>query len=212
MSSTSNTPDTSFWDRAAEKYAQRPVADVPAYERTLERTRAHLRSGDEVLEIGCGTGTTALKLADAAGSILATDLAPEMIRIAARKGVEAGARNVSFRAATVFDPEFAPQSFDAVLAFNLLHLVEDAPLALERVGALLKPGGLFISKTPCLAGRAWIFGPVIWILRRLGRAPKVMFIAEDALDRMIREQGFEIVETGRYPASTPSRFVVARKL
>ena len=49
----------------APKYAKSPIKDVPAYEYTLGRTRSYLKPTDAVLELGCGTGGTALKLADA---------------------------------------------------------------------------------------------------------------------------------------------------
>lgn len=77
--------DARFWDRAARKYAARPIAAPAEYERTLDRTRALLKSSDHVLELGCGTGTTALRLADGVERYLATDISPEMIAIANQK-------------------------------------------------------------------------------------------------------------------------------
>ena len=58
-----NAADARFWDRIARKYAADPIKDMDGYARTVDRTRHHLRSTDTVLELGCGTGTTALKLA-----------------------------------------------------------------------------------------------------------------------------------------------------
>ena len=54
-----------FWDGAAENYAKSPIRDVEAYNYTLERTRTYLSPTDKVLEVGCGTGSTALLLAGA---------------------------------------------------------------------------------------------------------------------------------------------------
>lgn len=73
--------DVRFWDRAARKYAKSKVADPGGYERTLERSRALLKPGDRVLGLGCATGTTALRIAAAVQSYLATDISPEMIAI-----------------------------------------------------------------------------------------------------------------------------------
>lgn len=205
-------PDPAFWDRAAEKYARRPVQDMAAYERTLERARAHLTPSDKVLEIGCGTGTTALKLADAAGSILATDLSGAMIDIAERKRREAGVENLRFRQATAFDASLDAGGFDAVLAFNLLHLVEDVPATARRARELLRPGGLFISKTACLGARAWLFGPLIGVMRLIGKAPRVTMLREEELEEILRAAGFELVEADNHSASPPCRFIVARRL
>ena len=65
---------TLFWDRIAPKYAKSPVRDQQAYEATLARTRSYLGAEDKVLELGCGTGSTALILADAVAEYTATDL------------------------------------------------------------------------------------------------------------------------------------------
>ena len=48
-----------FWDRMARKYAADPIADPAGYEHTLHRVQGLLNAGDRVLELGCGTGSTA---------------------------------------------------------------------------------------------------------------------------------------------------------
>jgi ubiquinone/menaquinone biosynthesis C-methylase UbiE len=78
----STASDAHFWDRTSRKYAKSKIADRAGYERTLERTRALLGPNVRVLELGCGTGTTALRLARDAQSYLATDISAEMIAIA----------------------------------------------------------------------------------------------------------------------------------
>ena len=55
------------------------------------------------------------------------------------------------RQADAFDASLVAGSFDVVMGFNLLHLVEDCPGYLARMHDLLAPGGLLIIKTPCLA-------------------------------------------------------------
>ena len=49
-----------FWDRMAKGYAKSPVKDQAAYEKKLEITRGCFPPDAEVLEFGCGTGSTAL--------------------------------------------------------------------------------------------------------------------------------------------------------
>ncbi|WP_342070622.1 hypothetical protein [Yoonia algicola] len=52
----------SFWNRVARRYAATPMRNQAAYEATLERISAHLKPTDPVLELGCGTQSTALRL------------------------------------------------------------------------------------------------------------------------------------------------------
>src|SRR5262245_14936657 len=146
-----NTKDARFWDRAARKYATDPIKDMSGYERTLDRVSQLVKSSDTVLEVGCGTGTTALRLAASVSRVFATDVSSEMIAIAREKAAAQACQNVAFSAAPIEQAPGADGTYDAVLAFNLLHLVADRPSAYAHVHRLLKPGSLFVSKTPCLS-------------------------------------------------------------
>lgn len=206
------TASAGFWDRAARGYAARPVGDPEAYRETLERTKAHLGSDRRVLEVGCGTGTTALILAPSVGRLTATDASSEMIAIAREKLSGEDPGNVEFRQAALSEAELPEGPFDAVLAFNLLHLVDDLPAALKVLRGRLAPGGLLITKTPCLGGwRAALLRPLIAAMRFFGKAPQVRFLGVAEFDRLVAEAGFRIGETGFYPERTRSRFIVARK-
>lgn len=205
------TDSTKFWDKIARKYAKRPIKDMASYDLTMERTRAHLDRGHKVLELGCGTGTTALRLADSARHILATDVSPAMIEIGQEKAQAAGTDRVSFLVAGVDDPRLTQAGTDRVLAFNLLHLLPDLNSALTRINAMLAPGGLLISKTICLGDKGRALRWLVRIMQLVGIAPYVNFITIAALETALERAGFEIIETGTFPASPPSRFVVARK-
>lgn len=207
------TGNTAFWDKMAERYAAMPIGNQEAYEQTLERVADHLNGSDSVVEIGCGTASTALALAPKVARMTATDLSGEMVRIGHEKAKAQGVDNIESLQAGSDDPRLATGAHDVVLAFSLLHLVDDLDQTLADVVGMLKPGGLFISKTPCLSSM-WYLRPVLPVLRMLGKAPGgVAFMSPDALEAAIRRAGFEIVETGDYPAKTPPRrFVVARKV
>ena len=69
-----STDDQYFWDRLARKYARDPIKDMAGYTRTLEATRQRLRETDTALELGCGTGTTALSLAPSVARLVGTDV------------------------------------------------------------------------------------------------------------------------------------------
>jgi len=200
-----------FWDRRAARYAKKPVPDEAAYERTLERVRAYLRPGDSVVELGCGTGTTALKLAASAGAILATDYSAEMIALATEKARRAGVTNVQFRRCTLDDAALGERSCDVLMAMNLLHLLPAIPEQLRRIRALVRPGGLFISKTPCIGDQGLAVRLAIPVLRAVGAAPYVSFVTERSLTADIAGAGFAVQETGMYPLKSRSFFVVARR-
>lgn len=122
---------------------------MDGYLKTLERTKSYLTAQDNVLEIGCGTVSTALLLAPHVVKITASDLAPGMIEIANAKLVNEGFGNVTFEVAQVREHTQHGASYDTVLAHNLLHLLPDLDQSLAGTAALTKPGGVFISKTVC---------------------------------------------------------------
>jgi len=203
-----------FWDKIAQNYAKRPVTDMKSYDLTMERTRAHLKPDQQALELGCGTGTTALRLADAVDHFTATDFSAQMIAIAQDKAAKQGAGNVTFRQSDIVGAAAGDSDapFDVVMAFNLLHLIEDLPEALSAVRDMVKPGGLFISKSGCLGEKGVHLRLLIWVMRMFGKAPYVASLTIPEMDDRIAGAGFRIIETRTFPGMAPSRFVVAQKL
>lgn len=202
-----------FWDRIARKYAKSPIRDMAGYERTLERTRHYLKGDDAVFEFGCGTGTTALRLAPHAGRIAATDISPEMIAVAREKAEAEGRRNAEFQVATLEAAPWPDGAFDVALGFNILHLLPARAAALKTVHRLLKPGGLFISKTPCLKEMNPLLRMIIPVMQFFGQAPYVAAFSGEELERDIAAAGFEIIERGRHAShgKDPRPFFAARK-
>ena len=209
--STAN--DARFWNRASRKYAATAIVDQAGYERTLDRTRGLLRPADRVLELGCGTGTTALKLAGDVQSYLATDISAEMIAIAKEKSAASPGPALVFRIATAeaLAPEAGP--FDAVLGFNYLHLVRDLPGTLRSIHALLAAEGLFISKTPCVGDMNPLIRFVLPAMRAIGKAPYAGVFQAAELTRHIRAAGFDILaaESHATKGNDNRPYIVARK-
>ncbi len=85
LNKPSSAPSPKFWDRIADKYSKKPVPDEAVYQKKLRITRDYLRPDSEVLEFGCGTGSTAIAHAPFVSRILANDISSRMIEIAERK-------------------------------------------------------------------------------------------------------------------------------
>lgn len=199
-----------FWDRIAERYAKTPVKDEVSYEKKLEVTRDHFRPEMDVVEIGCGTGSTAIAHAPHVKHILATDISPKMIEIARTKAKAAGIENVTFEVATAEDLRVEQASVDMVMAHSLLHLVVDKEAVIARVHRMLKPGGLFVSSTACMGDSHRWFKLVGPVGRWLGVFPLVrIFTVAELADSLVRG-GFDI-ESQWQPGKGKAVFIVARK-
>ncbi|MGH1407748.1 MAG: class I SAM-dependent methyltransferase [Rhodomicrobiaceae bacterium] len=214
--------EAKFWDGVAEKYAKTKITDEESYKYTLERTRSYLTKEDEVLEIGCGTGSTALLLANSVKTLTASDISAEMIRIGREKAEGKGINNIRFMTNEISKAELTPNSegqthYDAVLAFNILHLLQDLPRNLEQINNMVKPGGYFISKTTCkptnkISFKFLAIMTILPVMQLLGKAPFVKLRKSNEFDKLITNAGFKIIESGDYPANPPHRYIVAQKL
>lgn len=206
--------DARFWDRTSRKYAKATISDQAGYDRTLDRTRALLEPDARVLELGCGTGTTALRLAGGVRSYLATDVSTAMIAIAEEKRLAEPVPGLAFRTATAETLAQEATQYDAVLGFNYLHLVRDVPGTLRAIHSRLGVGGLFISKTPCLGNMNPLIRTILLpAMRVIGKAPYVSVFKAADLDRQIRAAGFDILATEDHSSKgTGARpYIVARK-
>ena len=181
-----------FWNKIARKYAADPIADPAGYQRTLDHVRALLPADARVLELGCGTGSTALLLAEGTGPYLATDFSTEMIAIAQEKLAATPRPNLRLEVASATELADRGQVHDAVLGFNYLHLVDDLPATLAAIHALLPPSGLFVSKTACLAQMNPLIRLAVPVMQWIGKAPHVNILSDTSLQQAIRAAGFHV--------------------
>ena len=200
-----------FWDKIAERYSKQPIADQAAYQKKLELTRCYLRSDSNVLEIGCGTGSTAIAHAPYVKHLHAVDSSANMIDIARDKAAGAKVDNISFEQASANAVAVADGSLDVVLALNVLHLLENKDEVIEQIYRMLKPGGVFVSSTICLADSSMRFlMPALAIGRWLGLVPLVKFFTAEQLEQSLRAAGFAIDDRWQ-PAKTKALFLAAKK-
>lgn len=203
-------PSAKFWDRIADRYARRPIGNEAAYQKKLRITQDYLRPDMDVLEFGCGTGSTALVHAPFVKHILAIDISSKMIGIAEEKARVAGVENVTFRTAAIDTFEAPDASYDAVLGLSILHLLHDRDAAIAKVHQMLKPGGVFVSGTACIADTMSFFKVIAPVGHWLGLLPLVKIFSEKDLKNSLIGNGFEIEQDWR-PEKSPSVFVVAKK-
>lgn len=201
---------SSFWDRKAQSYAAQPIADEAAYQRKLAITRSYFRPDMEVLELGCGTGATAVLHAPFVRHIKAVDFSAEMIGIGRERAKTAGVGNVTFARADITALDEAAESYDAVLTMSLLHLLARPEELVRQVYRMLKPGGVYVSSTTCLGDTAAMFKYIAPLGRAIGLLPLLNVMRRDELRGHITGGGFDIEHDWR-PSAGKAVFIVARK-
>jgi len=107
-----------------------------------------LPDGAQVLDLGCGPGWTSAFLARMGYCVTGTDIAPDMLTIAARRAArEQVTDRASFRVADSEQFDLAP-NFDAVLIYDTLHHTQDETAVLTNCFRALKPGGKILIAEP----------------------------------------------------------------
>lgn len=205
--------NAAFWDNTAEKYAKKPVANPAAFERKIAITQSLLTPRDVILDVGCGTGSLALRLSPYGAHVHGLDLSSEMIRIARDKTKAAAITNVTFHVGA-FDDSFAAfedGSLRGICAYSLLHLTDDLPATLRRVFRLLEPGGFFVSSTVCLGESRVPYRPLLWVMRMLGKAPTVNIFSKRTLADAVSLAGFVDIVQPDVGAGSMIAFMVATK-
>jgi ubiquinone/menaquinone biosynthesis C-methylase UbiE len=137
-----------------------------------------------------------------------------MITIARQKLAAQPVSQLSFDVADADAPVAGLGEYDVVLAFNVLHLVSDLNRALALAMRALRPGGLLICKTACIAE----MNPLIPylalpLMRAIGKSPHVLCFNAAVLQSAIARQGMDIVSVERHGTRGKDFrvFIVARK-
>jgi len=183
---------TRFWDRIADRYSKRPVADEAAYQKKLQVTRERFRPDMNVLEFGCGTGSTAIAHAPYVKHIQAIDISSKMIEIAQGKAEAGAVENVTFEQSTIDELSVSDQTLDAVLGLSILHLLDNKEEVIAKVHKMLKPGGVFVTSTACIGDTMKFFKVIAPIGRFFGLMPVVKVFTTKELKDSFTDAGFEI--------------------
>jgi SAM-dependent methyltransferase len=138
---------TGVWDQISELYSREVDRRFAPVVREVI-SRASLRPGDHVLDLGTGTGAVAVMAADLVGQrgrVLGVDISREMLASAGQIAATLGLQNVEFDTGRAEAIPAGPASFDVILASLSLMYVIDRATAAREIARVLKPGGRFVA-------------------------------------------------------------------
>jgi len=202
-----------FWDKQAKGYTDQEQHTQLSENKDFITTLKYLNVDDTVLDYGCATGIISNAIADKVKEIHAIDISPKMIEIAKSRASERNIENIHYAPATIYDEKYQKESFNVILAFRILHVLENPRAVVHRINELLKPGGVFISVSACMGEKMGFLGILVFLASKLRIVPlhiNVFKLTE--LQGIISDGGFEIVEYEKMDDSLPHYCIVARKL
>ncbi|HEX6247194.1 MAG TPA: methyltransferase domain-containing protein [Nocardioidaceae bacterium] len=137
-------PVRATWDGHAADYDTEPdhgLGDPTVRSAWRTLLLEHLPPAPaRVADLGCGTGSLAVLLAEEGYDVDGVDLSPRMLEVARRKAAAAGV-SVPFTEGDASEPGLPVGAFDVVLCRHVLWALPDRPAALSRWVDLLRPGG-----------------------------------------------------------------------
>jgi len=201
------------WQEAAEAWDRwGEVIDrwlAPATEVMLDM--AGIRNGSRVLDVAAGAGGQSLAAARRAGdggSVLATDISPNLLDFAARRAREAGLSNVDTAVLDGEQLDVEEGSFDAVISRVGFIYFPDQQAALRGMWRALQPGGKLAGIVYSTADANAFFSIPVSIIRRRAELPPpapgqpgpFSFGAPGVIEAAYERAGFTDIEARRMAA------------
>jgi SAM-dependent methyltransferase len=135
------------WNKAADTFDNEPdhgLGDGVVRTAWMALLRSHLpASPASILDIGCGTGSLSIVLAELGHHVMGIDLSPAMIARARQKAVSHGYA-IQFQVMDAAFPKFEAQQFEVIVCRHLLWTLSDIGHVVQRWTDLLKPEGRFL--------------------------------------------------------------------
>jgi ubiquinone/menaquinone biosynthesis C-methylase UbiE len=161
-------------------------------EHRIARLLLALSPGDGVLDVACGTGNFSRDFARSVGSeglAVGIDVSETMLARAVRDTESAGLDNVAYIRGDAQELPFRDRTFDAVCCFAAIHLFADPMRALDRMTAVLTPGGRIALFTTARHRSA----PVRTAESLIGRRSGARLFEQHELVDALEARGFENV-------------------
>lgn len=135
-----------FWDKVAGVYdIFVRIINKKTHKMLIKKTVSLFTDQDEVLECACGTGMLSAPVAGVCRHLNATDFSENMLK-RAKKNCREG-DNISFTQADIMNLPFEDNSFDKVVAANVIHLLDEPMKALCELRRVCRNGGQLIIPT-----------------------------------------------------------------
>ncbi len=198
--------DRDFWEKRATQYDRvatglfgRPLP------RVLELMANGVSGADTVLEVAAGTGLMTAAIAPRVRRVVATDYADNMLAILQERMKTAGISNVEWVHRDIYALGYPADSFDVVVAGNVLHLVPDLEKALDALCHVLRPGGKLIAPT-FVHGETRLSRLVSRLVTLLGQ-PVHRRLTAASLRQALEHRGFLVSRQETIPGVIPVAYV-----
>ena len=196
-----------FWSTFAKVYDVAEALNGDVYREMTRQTRILIPHGARVLDCAAGTGALSIVAADRAESVLCTDTSKEMLSVARKKANRRRLFNITFEVRNIFHLEDADNTYDVVIAGNVLHLLTGPENAVKELCRVTKPGGKVLLPTFMLKDKSDISKKLIGIYTKLGFSPSTDYSPKSYVE-MLKNCGCGEVKAKLIKGTVPCCYAV----
>ena len=179
-----------FWDKVSGVYDLfENIYNKSVYQSTGESVAKYIKNTDRVLECACGTGAISIFIAPVCKELIVSDYSVGMLKQAKKKLKNFD--NIEYKMVDITDIEAEDNSFDVVVAGNVIHLLPDPQRAMNELTRVCKDGGRLVIPT-YINGDAGTNKLAVKFLEKLGASFKCQFDAE-SYEKFFEDMGYKNV-------------------
>ena len=179
-----------FWDKVSGVYDLfENIYNKSVYQSTGESVAKYIKNTDRVLECACGTGAISIFIAPVCKELIVSDYSVGMLKQAKKKLKNYD--NIEYKMVDITDIEAADNSFDVVVAGNVIHLLPDPQRAMNELTRVCKDGGRLVIPT-YINGDEGTNKLAVKFLEKLGASFKCQFDAE-SYEKFFEDMGYKNV-------------------
>lgn len=172
---------TSFWDKIADFYDFAQLFNRSVNRQMTLAVESEIPKGALVLDCASGTGALSAAAAKNARHVRCTDCSKPMLIRSMKKAERLGIKNISFAKRDILSLKDPDCTYDAVIAGNVLHLLDDPEKAFSELVRVTKKGGKIIIPT-YLQKEGGLFGILICLYRLMGFSSRKSFNIDEYLN------------------------------
>ena len=196
-----------FWDKFAFLYDLGQALNYKVLKGFEKATEMLVPEGALVLDTAAGTGRLTFAAAKKAEKVVSTDLSMPMLNEARKKAAKYKVENVEFEVRDIFNLKDNNETYDVVMAGNVLHLLDEPEKAVEELWRVTKKGGKLLLTTYVLGEK---FSVLLKLYKMLGFNPSTNYTPE-TYGKMLVKCGLGKVKLKTIKGMLPCCYAVIEK-
>lgn len=202
-----NNGNKAFWNKWASRYGRTMSGSRNTYDFIIREIKKTLNRDMTVLELACGTGLVSERIAGGVKMLEATDFSEDMIRKAKEK---AHSCRLHFSVQDATTLPYAPETFDAVIISNALHVMPSPDKALSEIARVLKSSGILIAPTITMADT--FLGKMQMRIMELSGFKVFHKWSSDAYLKYLNASGFKVIKSCTVGGTAKLTYAEANKI